>query len=90
MTSAVVILALPKLSPITDNIAITLKILSIIMIKNYADNGNPIGKPLTMVDLTRVRIRIMVWVRFRARFWIRVRVSVVLSAVINVCPFLRS
>ena len=42
MAPATVFLALPKLSPITDDIAIILKILLIIAIKNlYTDNGNP-------------------------------------------------
>ena len=43
MTSAIYLafLALPKLSPITDNIAIILKILSIIAIKNCTDNWQP-------------------------------------------------
>ena len=35
ITSAIVFLALPKLSPITDNIVIVLKILSIIVIKKF-------------------------------------------------------
>ena len=41
MVSAMAILSLPKLSPITDNIAIILKILSVIAIKNCTDNDNP-------------------------------------------------
>ena len=41
MSSAMVFLALPKLSPITDNIAIILKILSIIAMKIVPIIGNP-------------------------------------------------
>ena len=41
MTSAIAFLTLPKLSPITDNIAKILKILSIIVIKNCTNNWQP-------------------------------------------------
>ena len=41
MASAIVFLALPKVSSITDNIAIILKILSIIAIKIVPIIGNP-------------------------------------------------
>ena len=43
MASGMAFLALPKLSPITDNIGIILTILSIIAIKTCTENGNPKG-----------------------------------------------